>query len=67
MVKNGNIIKNIGTKEVYEVISVVGTMLMCKPVNQPDIGILVPMRIVDVEVMIEDETEAFNILFRKND
>lgn len=65
-IKVNSIVKNKNTKEIYEVISITGVIALCKAVNLP-IDDLVPFRLSELEVMMEDETDAFNILFRGDD
>lgn len=66
MVKTGSIVRRVGTKEIYEVISIVGSVLMCKSVNVPALKKIehnIPLQESEVEIMIDGETDAFDILF----
>lgn len=64
-IKPNNIVRKIGTNEVYEVVTVTGKIIMCNPVNPRSYkGYPVPLKLDEVEVIMEEETDAFNILFR---
>ena len=70
MVKKGSIVKKIGSKEIYEVLEVVGLVLMCKSLN---VAFLkkqehsVPLKESEVEILIDGETTALDILFGESD
>jgi hypothetical protein len=70
-VKIKNIVRAKNTNEIYEVVNIIGELLICKPVNHSTghkgvdkIGL--PMKVDDVEVMMDEETDAFNLLFKKD-
>jgi len=66
MVKKGSIVKKNGTKEIYEVLSIVGSILMCRAVNVPSLKnhpSYIPLQVSEVDVMMDGETDAFDILF----
>lgn len=70
MVKIGSIVKKIATNEVYEVERISGTMLICKAISVASLKEAehgVPLFESEVEVVIDGETDAFNILFGDND
>lgn len=70
MVKKGSIVKRTGTKEIYEVLSIVGKVLLCKSVNIPALRKLehnIPLQESEVEIMMDGETDAFDILFGDSD
>lgn len=62
-----NIVRKLNTNEVFEVLMVSGKVLLCNPVNSKGHdGIPVPLKIDEVEVLMEEETDVFNLLFRDN-
>ena len=66
MVKVGSIVKKKGTNEVYEVLELSGGMLVCKSISVVALKgsqYGVPLKESEVEVVIDGETDAFNILF----
>lgn len=67
-IKIRNIVRVKGTNEVYEVSDIIGELLLCKPVNTPIISnfTAIPIKNSEVEVIMDKETDIFNILF-KND
>lgn len=70
MVKKGSIVRKTGTKEIYEVLEVMGTIVLCKSVNVAALKKLphnIPMQVSEVEVMMDGETDAFDILFGDRD
>lgn len=65
--KVNSIVKHKDTKEVYEVILMIGSMVLCRPVNLPSLKDKeVPFRADELEVMMEEETDIFNVLFKDN-
>ena len=68
-IKIRNIVRKIGTNEVYEVENIIGQMLLCKPINTTvDHELkIVPLKASEVEVLMDQETDAFNILFKHDD
>jgi hypothetical protein len=70
MVKKGSIVRKTGTKEIYEVLEVNGKILLCKSVNVAalkKIACNIPMQTSEVEIMMDGETDAFDILFGDRD
>jgi hypothetical protein len=69
-VKIKNIVRVKGTMEVYEVINIIGKVLLCKPINHNVDKAFVkhglPLREDEVEVVMDQETDAFNLLFKKD-
>mgnify|MGYP006275467297 CR=1 FL=1 len=64
-IKKNSIVRRKDTNEVFEVEEVVGTILLCTPVNVPAIkDKKIPMKIDEVEVVLDGETDVFNLLFR---
>lgn len=67
-IKIKNIVRVKGTLEVYEVINIIGEMLLCKPINKNLEADFVkhglPLKKSDVEVVMDQETDAFNLLFK---
>lgn len=66
MVKKGSIVRRTGTKEIYEVLEVNGKILLCKSVNVAALKKSkhsIPMQESEVEIMMDGETDAFEILF----
>ena len=70
-VKIKNIVRIKGTNEVYEVINIIGELLLCKPINhnvdKAYIKHGIPVKTSEVEVVMDQETDAFNLLFKKDD
>jgi len=68
-IKIKNIVKLKETNEIYEVINIIGDILLCKPINAlldktfQKYGL--PLKKEDVEVMMDQETDALNILFKR--
>lgn len=70
MVKKGSIVIKRETNELYEVVDIIGTLLVGKPVNSPYIKNLtnnVPLKISEVDLLLDEGTDAFNILFGENE
>lgn len=70
MVKKGSIVRKTGTKEIYEVIDQTGNILLCKSVNVAALKKLdhnIPLQVSEVEIMMDGETNAFDILFGEED
>jgi hypothetical protein len=69
-IKIKNIVRVKGTTEVYEVINIIGKMLLCKPINHNvDKAFIkhgMPIKAEEVEVVMDQETDAFNLLFKKD-
>ena len=67
-VKIRNIVRLKGTSEVYEVLDIVGQMLLCRPINKnldkAYVKYGMPLKAADVEVIMDQETDAFNLLFK---
>jgi len=67
-IKIKNIVRVKGTTEVYEVINIIGELLLCKPINKNlDKAYIkhgMPIKAMDVEVVMDQETDAFNLLFK---
>lgn len=65
-IKKNSIVRRKDTNEVFEVEEIIGNMLLCKPVNIPSIkDKKVPMTADEIEVILEGETDVFNVLFRE--
>ena len=68
-IKIRNIVQVKGTNEVYEVLDIIGEVLLCKPINHnldktyAKHGL--PIKKSEVEVLMDEETDAFNILFKR--
>lgn len=70
MVKKGSIVRKTGTKEIYEVLSIVGAVLLCKSINVAALKKVehgIPLQESEVEIMMDGETDAFDILFGDQD
>lgn len=66
--KINSIVKHVNTKEVYEVIDIKGSIVLCNPINLPSLkNHQIPFKINELEVMMEEETDAFDILFGNKD
>jgi len=69
-IKVKNIVRVRGTSEVYEVINIIGKVLLCKPINRnlskEFIKHGMPIKADEVEVLMDEETDAFNLLFKGN-
>lgn len=69
-IRVNNIVRIKGTNEVFEVVNIKGEILICRPVNTSSNSLVaafgLPLKRSEVEVMMEEETDAFNILFRKD-
>jgi hypothetical protein len=69
-IKIRNIVRVKGTTEVYEVLNIIGDLLLCKPINKNlDKAFQkhgMPLKKTEVEVVMEEETDAFNILFKRD-
>lgn len=64
-IKKNSIVRKKDTNEIFEVEEIIGNMLLCKPVNVPAIkDKKVPMVSHEVEVLLDGETDVFNLLFR---
>lgn len=66
-VKIRNIVRVKGTNEVYEVDNIIGELLICKPINVKTDMEKVPIRKSEVEVVMDQETDIFNVLFKQDD
>jgi hypothetical protein len=65
VIKKNSIVRRISTSEVYEVVEIVGKLLLCDPINLPSQkGIKTPLTEDEVEVIMDEETDTFNLLFR---
>lgn len=68
-VKIRSIVRKKDTNEVYEVEQIIGDMLLCKPVNvvvEHEIK-MVPLKVSEVDVLMDQETDIFNVLFKHDD
>lgn len=65
-IKVDYIVRHIGSKEVYEVLDVIGSMALCKSVSHPAAA-PTAFKLVELEVLMDEETDAFNVLFRSDD
>jgi hypothetical protein len=72
-IKLKSIVRRIGTNEIYEVIGIYGDMISCKSINNrydgvhPILNDNIPFATEELELMMEEETDVFNILFREDD
>lgn len=68
-VKIRNIVRRKGTNEVYEVDNIIGELILCKPINTTvDHELkIIPLKISEVEVLMDQETDIFNVLFKHDD
>jgi hypothetical protein len=67
-IKKNSIIRKINTNEIYEVVEKIGTIVVCKSVNVPalkDVS-LIPLKENEIELIMDGETDAFNLLFRED-
>ena len=69
-IKIKNIVRVKGTMEVYEVINIIGELLLCKPINKnlekEYIKHGLPIKASEVEIVMDQETDVFNMLFKKD-
>jgi hypothetical protein len=69
-IKIKNIVRIKGSSEVYEVINILGKVLLCKPINKnldkAFVKYGMPIKADEVEVVMEEETDAFNLLFKRD-
>lgn len=68
-IKIRNIVRVKGTNEVYEVDNIIGELLLCKPINivvDAELKI-VPIKASEVEVLMDQENDVFNVLFKHDD
>ena len=67
-IKINSIVRVKGTNQVFEVINIIGTMAYCEAVTSPELkGATVPFKLSELEVLMEEESDAFNLLFRSDD
>lgn len=62
--KIGNIVKHIGSGQILEITGIVGKLILCKPL---DMNAHIPYKQDELEIIMEEETEAFNILFKDDE
>lgn len=66
-IKKNSIVKVKGTNQVFEVIEVTGAIALCLPITSTSLrGSKVPFKLDELEVLIDGETDAFNLLFRED-
>jgi hypothetical protein len=65
-IKIRNIVRLLGTNEIYEVDNIIGELLLCKPINVVALKEhrVIPIKKSEVEVIMDKETDAFNLLFK---
>lgn len=64
-IKVNSIVRVKGTNQIFEVIAVTGSIALCEAVTSPELkGATVPFKLNELEILIDGETDAFNILFR---
>lgn len=64
-IKVNNIVRRIGTNEVFEITEVHGKVILGKPINVPSLKqIAVPLTEQEVEIIMDEETDVFNLLFK---
>ena len=67
-IKKNSIVRKLDTNEVYEVISISGNLIIGVPININSLkGVPVPLKVSEIEMLMEEETDAFNLLFRDDD
>lgn len=65
--KPGNIVRNIKTQEVFEVIYCTPTSVLVQPIKPPPASKNAPAMILapqQLELIIDEAGEAFNVLFK---
>ncbi len=66
-IKRNSIVRRISTSEVFEVVDIVGKLLLCDPINLPSLkGLKVPLTEDEIEVIMDEDTDVFNLLFRSD-
>ena len=64
-VKIGNIVRNTRNGQIYEIVMVNGLSSVGKPINTDKKSQLVALLNEEIEVLLDEENDAFNVLFKK--
>lgn len=63
-IKKNSIVLAKGSDKVLEVLQIHNEIIICTPIGNDYMKISIPFRREDLSLLIEEETDAFNILFR---
>lgn len=67
-IRVNNIVRLKGTNKFYEVTEIIGEIALCKSINEHNEAFKNgwPFKKSELEVIMDEDTDAFNILFKKD-
>jgi hypothetical protein len=60
-IKENSIVRHLPSGEIYEVRKVMNELALCLPIDKPEITSPIPVKVVDLELLVEDDVDIFDL------